>query len=310
MANAMNSFFVNIGSMVEAKIPNAAKTFDSYMGERKNFELDIGDATWNEVNGIIRKLNSGKSSGPFSIPIHILKEYSQTLVSPLTCIINKSLREGVFSALLKSALVCPIFKKGEKTKCENYRPISLLSNISKVFERVYYNKLEQFLNDNDIIYKLQFGFRKKYSTNHDLLSITDKIRSFLDNKTFACGVFVDLEKAFDTVNHRILLSKLEHYGIRGRTNSWLKSYLSNRDQCVKLNGCTSTKQAITCGVPQGSIIGPVLFIIYINDMNQALENCMTDHFADDTNLLYAHKDPKIIKKSCKPRSLSTFSMVM
>ena len=110
----MNSFFVNIGSMVEAKIPNAAKTFDSYMGERKNFELDIGDATWNEVNGIIKKFNSGKSSGPFSIPVHILKEYSRTLVSPLTCIINKSLREGVFPALLKSALVCPIFKKGEK----------------------------------------------------------------------------------------------------------------------------------------------------------------------------------------------------
>ena len=171
-----------------------------------------------------------------------MKEYSQTLVSPLTCIINKSIREGVFPALLKSALVCPILKKGEKTKCENYRPISLLSNISKVFERVYYNKLEQFLNDNDIIYKLQFGFRKKYSTNHALLSITDKIRGFLDNKTFACGVFVDLEKAFDTVNHRILLSKLEHYGIRGRANCWLKSYLSNRDQCVKLNGCTSTKQ--------------------------------------------------------------------
>ena len=184
----------------------------------------------------------------------------------------------------------------KKTKCENYRPISLLSNISKVFERVYYNKLEQFLNDNDIIYKLQFGFRKKYSTNHALLSITDKIRRFLDNKTFACGVFVDLEKAFDTVNHRILLSKLEHYGIRGRANCWLKSYLSNRDQCVKLNGCTSTKQAITCGVPQGSILGPLLFIIYINDMNQALENCITHHFADDTNLLYAHKDPKIIKK--------------
>ena len=137
---------------------------------------------------------------------------------------------------------------------------------------------------------------KKYSTNHALLSITEKIRSYLDNKTFACGVFVDLEKAFDTVNHKILLSKLEHYGIRGRSNSWLKSYLSNRDQCVKLNGSTSTKQTISCGVPQGSILGPLLFIIYINDMNQAFENCITHHFADDTNLLYAHKDPKILKK--------------
>jgi retron-type reverse transcriptase len=110
--------------------------------------------------------------------------------------------------------VCAIFKKGDKTKCANYRPISLLSNISKIFERIMYNRIEDFLDEYDIIYEYQFGFRKKHSTNHALLSIVESIRKDLDNKTFSCGVFVDLEKAFDTVNHNILLAKLEHYGIR------------------------------------------------------------------------------------------------
>jgi retron-type reverse transcriptase len=251
-----------------------------------------------EVLEIIKKFSTGKASGPFSIPIHILKEYSELLVNPLTCIVNKSLREGIFPALLKSARVCPIFKKGDKCKSENYRPISLLSNLSKVFERVFYSKLEHFLTEHEIIYKLQFGFRKKYSTNHALLSITEQIRHYLDKGTFACGVFVDLEKAFDTVNHNILLSKLDHYGIRGRSNIWLKSYLSNRDQVVKVNDSTSSKMNINCGVPQGSILGPLLFIIYINDMNKAVENCITHHFADDTNILHADKDPKLLKKSC------------
>ena len=146
---------------------------------------------------------------------------------------------------------------------------------------------------NDIIYDLQFGFRKKYSTNHALLSIVEKIRTSLDKGLFACGVFVDLEKAFDTVNHQILLSKLDHYGIRGKANDWIKSYLSNREQFVNLNDFTSSKNPIKCGVPQGSILGPLLFIIYINDMNKAIKDCITHHFADDTNLLYAHFSKEI-----------------
>ena len=143
-------------------------------------------------------MHRGKASGPFSIPTQILKDYGQLLVDPLQCIINKSLREGIFPALLKSARVCPIFKKGDQQNCGNYRPISLLSNLSKIFERVYFNQLEHFLNVNDIIYDLQFGFRKKYSTNHALLSIVEQIRNSLDKGYFACGVFVDLEKRSTT----------------------------------------------------------------------------------------------------------------
>ena len=124
----------------------------------------------------------------------------------------------------------------------------------------------------------------------------EQIRENLDNKTFSCGVFVDLEKAFDTVNHKILIKKLEHYGIRGPANCWFSSYLSSRKQSVVLDGICSPLLDITCGVPQGSILGPLLFLIYINDMHNAVKFSSVYHFADDTNLVYHHKNPKLLRK--------------
>ena len=143
---------------------------------------------------------------------------------------------------------------------------------------------------------MQFGFRKKHSTEHALLSIIEEVRKNLDNGIYSCGVFVDLEKAFDTVNHQILLSKLDHYGIRDNALKWLKSYLSNRKQFVNLNGENSKNENISCGVPQGSILGPLLFTIYINDMHRVVTSSIIHHFADDTNILFSSKYPKEITK--------------
>ena len=137
------------------------------------------------------------------------------------------------------------------------------------------------------LYERQFGFRKKHSTNHAILSILEDIKNNLDINNFVCGVFIDLEKAFDTVNHDILIRKLDFYGIRGTSNCWFKSYLSARRQRVKYKDCFSENQNISCGVPQGSILGPLLFLIYINDMNTAIKNSTTFHFADDTYLKYS-----------------------
>ena len=148
------------------------------------------------------------------------------------------------------------------------------------------------MQSNSILYQHQYGFRKNYSTEHAILSITEKIKTNLDNKTFSCGVFVDLEKAFDTVNHQILLAKLKYIGIDSTSHKWLTSYLSNRSQCVSVNGNSSSFSKINCGVPQGSILGPLLFSLYINDMHKAIANSTVYHFADDTNLLYSNKDPK------------------
>ena len=296
IAETLNTFFVNMGSTVEAKIPCVSTCFKSFLKAPNPNTIFLNPCNSDEIIEIIKKFSTGKATGPFSIPTNLLIEFPHQFSTPLVILINKSLEEGCFPNLLKSAIVCPIFKKNDKTNCANYRPISLLSNIGKIFERIMYNRIEKFLDHSNSIYDFQFGFRKKYSTNHALLSITEKIREYIDDKKFACGVFVDLENAFDTVNHAILISKLENYGIRNNSNKWIASYLENRSQKVTLDGITSKSENITCGVPQGSILGPLLFIIYINDMHNALKQCIVHHFADDTNLLYSHSDPKILKR--------------
>ena len=156
---------------------------------------------------------------------------------------------GVFPSVLKTTKLVPVFKKDSKLDYSNYRLISLLSNIEKILEKLMYKRLYTFLNNNNIIYNLQFRFRQQYSTSHALINITENIRKALDDGNIGCGVFVDLQKAFDTVDHQILLAKLNHYGIRGVSNDWFKSYLSNRSQYVSINGYECGVATISCGVP-------------------------------------------------------------
>ena len=241
-------------------------------------------------------MKSSKASGPNSISTNLLIEFGDFLIHPLVSLINMSFKEGIFPNLNKEASICPIHKKGEKTKCENYRPITLLSNISKLFEKVMYSRIDNFLKSSNFLYEHQFGFRKHHSTNHALVSIVEQIRSSLDKKMYSCGVFVDLEKAFDTVNHDILLAKLEHIGIRGVAKKWFESYLSERFQSVTIGGVSSSRLPITCGVPQGSILGPLLFLIYINDMRSSVKSSTVFHFADDTNLLCSAFSLKKLRK--------------
>ena len=203
---------------------------------------------------------------------------------------------GVFPSVLKTAKVVPVFKKDSKLNYSNYRTISLLSNIEKILEKLMYKRLYAFLDYNNIIYDLQFGFRQQYSTSHALFNITENIRKALDDGNIGCGDFVDLQNVFDTVDHQILLAKLNHYGIRGVSNDWFKSYLSNRNQYVSINGYESGLAAINCGVPQVSVLGPLLFSLYINDLNQAIKFCKVHHFADDTNLLCLSNSIKKLSK--------------
>ena len=180
---------------------------------------------------------------------------------------------------------------------ENYRPISLLSNINKILEKIIFKRLYSFLEETNSIYNLQFGFRQRHSTNHALLCMTQQIKDIIDNVNIAIGVFVDFQKAFDTVNHKILLRKLEHYGVRGVTNDWFSSYLSKRSQYVKINGSESKISKIDHGVPQGSVLGPLLFLVYINDLHTCIHHSTVRHFADDTNLLQGSKGIKPLAAS-------------
>ena len=159
-----------------------------------------------------------------------------------------------------------------------------------------YKRLHTFLDNKDIIHDLQIGFRQQYSTSYVLINITKNIRKALDDGNIGCGVFVDLQKAFDTLDHQILLAKLNHYGIHGVSNDWSKSYLSNRHQYVSKNEYESGLAAINCGVPQGSVLDSLLFLLYINDLNQAMKFCTVHHFADDTNLLCLSDSIKILNK--------------
>ena len=165
----------------------------------------------------------------------------------------------------KIAKVIPIFKKGDALETNNYRPISLLPSFSKVLERIVFIRVTAFLNMNNIINDSQFGFRAKHNTTHALLTCIGNISHAIDQRLHTIGIFLDFSKAFDTINHDILLHKLFHYGIRGKALEWFRSYLSNRKQFVDLNNNLSTSRPINCGVPQGSLLGPLLFIIYIND---------------------------------------------
>ena len=177
----------------------------------------------------------------------------------------------------------------------NYRPISLLSIYSKIFEKLIYSRVYAYLVKYDLIYSRQFGFRSNHSCNHAIISLTEYVKKLLDDGEIVCGVFVDLEKAFDTVHHDILCDKLNVYGLRGKINDLFKSYLSNRKQYVSLNGFDSSMEDIICGVPQGSTLGPLLFLLYINDFRLCLEKTSSEHFADDTFIMYSSKKLKSIE---------------
>ena len=296
MAQKFNEFYVNIGNMVEEKIPQAKSKFSDFLKNSVPNSIFLSPVDDKEVSDMFSKIDSSKSCGPNSISSNLLKIHAKAFLYPVKDMINSSFTEGKFPDILKIAQVCTVFKKGERDLRENYRPISLLSNLSKLFERAMHSRVYNFLEKSSLIFDLQFGFRNKHSTSHAILSILDEIRENLDNNTFSCGVFVDLEKAFDTVNHKILLKKLEHYGIRNIANNWFESYLSDRNQFVSLGGINSDNLPVSCGVPQGSILGPLLFIIYINDMHYAIKFSKVHHFADDTNLLFSHKNVKILRK--------------
>ena len=287
IAQEFNSHYTTVADKILQKRKFLGKKkFHTYLKKSNPKSFMIKPTTPAEVEDIISKIDTSKSVGPNSIPNQLIQSISKSISTPLANIFNNSFINGVCPEFLKISTIIPIYKKDSKLKVPNYRPISLLSNINKILEKLMFQRLYTFLEENKCIYDLQFGFRQKHSTNHALLSMTQEIKDSIDKGNLAIGVFVDFQKAFDTVNHNILLRKLEHYGVRGLANDWFKSYLTKRKQCVSISGYTSETSYISHGVPQGSVLGPLLFLIYINDLHTCIRHSTVRHFADDTNLLY------------------------
>ena len=304
ISNIFNNHFSSIGKNIDTKIPKVPGSYKDYFSKKgKNgINLHVSPNSFflsptvpQEVEKLIDALNIKKSSGPFSIPVYILKAFKIFFAPWLSKLVNMAFVAGVFPDILKWAKVTPLHKKESKLDHHNYRPISLLSVISKIYEKLLYTRIYSHLVKNELIYNKQFGFRSGYSANHALISITERIRNLLDDGQYVSGIFIDLEKAFDTVNHKILCDKLNYYGLRGNTNKLIQSYLSNRKQYVSINGFDSELKDIDCGVPQGSSLGPLLFLIYINDFRYCLNDTESGHFADDTFILFHGKKTKTIE---------------
>ena len=284
-ANKFNTFFTEIGPKLANSITVTNKTnHNDYLKTEIDTVFQFQQVDETDILNIINNLTPKTSSGIDNLSIKHIKVIKYELAKPLTLITNQVLSSGIFPDKLKIAKVIPIFKKGDDTDVNNYRPISLLPAISKIIEKVIYNQTYNYFDQNKILYAHQYGFRKQHSTELAVLELVDRTIYTLDKDETPINIFLDLSKAFDTLNHTILLNKLHHYGIRDESLNLFKSYLQNRKQYVVINNAKSETLDITTGVPQGSILGPLLFIIYINDLPNASNIFHSIMYADDTNL--------------------------
>ena len=291
IAEGFCKFFTNVGPDTASQIKKSNYDFKHFLSKARkpdvNFVFkEIGQF---DLCKIIEELKSKHSNGLDEISNNLLKRLKYPLLEPLTKIFNLSLRTGMVPSQLKCAIIHPIYKSGESMEYTNYRPISILSSISKLLEKIVCKQITTFLEEQNLLFSRQYGFREGRSTIHALCELMRKIDLEKSEGNHTLGLFLDVKKAFDCVEHTILLSKLEHYGIRNSELNWFTNYLQNRTQMVKIGDHMSGKQTIEMGVPQGSILGPVLFLIYVNDLGVS-SNLFVMSFADDTALLNSRKN--------------------
>ena len=284
IADAFNSFFVSVGPSLSENLPESEKSYSDYVQHSIYETFSFSEVSENDTLKLLCGLKESKAAGLDKINAKLVKDSAEVICPTLTKIFNRSLQQGIFPEDLKNAFVSPIYKNGDKSDCSNYRPISILSTIAKVLEKTVYNQLISYLNENNILSNSQFGFRKQHSTTTSLLNATNNWLLNIDKGLINGVLFLDLRKAFDTVDHKILIEKLKLYGITGVALKWFISYLEKRYQSCKVNNVKSSRKLIECGVPQGSNLGPLLFLLYVNDLPNCLDQAKPSMFADDTSI--------------------------
>ena len=287
IANEFNNYFNSIASKLNESMANfdisdsRLQSFEDFLMPSNKNSMFLDDCSSEELLEIISQFDNNKAS---DIPIRVIKKSAHLICPVLAASFNLLMAEGIFPDILKVGKVTPIFKKGNLEEIGNYRPVSTLPIFGKIFEKILYCRIYRFALSQGIIDKNQFGFRKSHSTSHAVNYSVKIIEDGLKRKNHVLGIFIDLSKAFDTIDHGTLLVKLDRYGIRGNANSLIKSYLSDRTQYTEVLGEKSNYLTIKYGVPQGSVLGPLLFLLYINDISNC--SCLGTFilFADDTNI--------------------------
>ena len=298
ISNLLNLHFSTIGKNMAENCATANIDPLSYINHDELGSLFMSPTSPDEIMKLIDSLDLKKAAGSDGIPSHLIKKTKAIIAPILSRLFNVCINKSIFPDAFKIAEVKPLFKGGNRHILGNYRPISLLPQFGKMFEKIIAKRVTSFFESKNILTSHQFGFRKSFSTELAAVDLYDNLLKNLDNKHFTCAIFLDLAKAFDSVNHEILLEKLKKYGVRGPCLDLFKSYLSNRWQYVNLSDEKSDLKLIDIGIPQGSILGPLLFLIYINDLPNA-SNFFVKLFADDTFLSLSCPNFTKLKKKTK-----------
>ena len=296
VAATFNKYFTNVAHELVSKLGNPNTKYQDYLKNPNEHSMFLNEVEPGEVRKILLSLDVSKSGDICGITPFLMKSGCEQLYETLTYLYNRTFHEGIFPKVLKFANVIPIHKSDSKFITSNYRPISLLTILGKCLEKLMYTRMYKYITANGILCKNQYGFQKGKSTADAILDVQSKIVHSLEQGENPCCTFLDLAKAFDTVNKDILLYKLNYYGIRGNVLKWFNSYLSDRTQCVQVNNYRSNCLPVTVGVPQGSILGPLLFLLYINDIVLSSNILKFITFADDTCLFISHKSKLILNE--------------